>query len=118
MTKIIYILIFILTIAKSANAQVANPTTIIFDHSDFAITTSYSVGYFSSLTSTTPVQEATFNKPSTCNPCTGLLPSRPTAFQTWYVGVRAISGTSTSAWSAPLIPFVRVVETPTNVRVQ
>ena len=51
-----------------AHAQVVNPTTVIFDHSDFAGTDSYSIGYFSSVSATVPVQEAPFPKPTNARP--------------------------------------------------
>jgi len=118
MVRTFCVIAFVL-LASSAFAQTpaVNPTMIDFDHVDFAGTDSYSVGYFSSATAINPVQEAPFVKPATCNPCSGLLPSRPTQFQTWYVGVRAIAGTTTSAWSA-LVPFVRVPAVPSNVKVR
>lgn len=101
-----------------AQAPVKNPNTVIFDHADFVNTDSYSVGYFTSATATTPVQEAPFNKPGSCAPCTGALPSRPTMFGNWWVAVRAIAGTTTSDWSSPLVPFVRAPLAPANVKIQ
>lgn len=105
-----------LLVATLASAQtVVNPLFVSFDHTDYATTDSYVVGYFSSATATTPVQEGALPKPVGCNPCQGALPSRPSAFQTWYVGVRAVAGTQTSVWSAPLVPFERVPVAPTGV---
>lgn len=102
-------------VSLSAQNPVVNPTTVIFDDPDFAQTQSYSIGYFSTATATTPVQEATMAKPSSCTPCAGPLPSRPANYQTWWVRVKSQTGTSvTSAWSDP-VPFVRAPATPTNV---
>lgn len=116
--RLIVLLGVLLLLAAPASAQTVNPTTVAFDHADYAGTDSYSIGYFSSATATAPVQEAAFPKPGSCSPCTGALPSRPSAFQVWYVGARAVAGTLTSAWSAPLVPFQRVPVAPTNVTVK
>ena len=116
MRKVILVLGLIL-IASDVRAQVpVNPTTIQFDSPDHAVVTSYMVGYFSSATSILPVQEAVLVKPGTCNPCSGLLPSRPSAFQNWWVGVKAIAGSASSPYSVT-VPFVRQLEPPVNVKV-
>ena len=111
------IVIFGSAVRASAQTPIPNPTQITFDHLDFAQTSSYEVGYFASATATVPVQSGTLPKPASCSPCTGPLPSRPTAFQSWWAGVRAVAGTTTSAWSA-LVPFVRVPLAPSNVLLQ
>jgi hypothetical protein len=75
-----------------AGAQTINPTVFDFDHEDFAQTDQYEVGYFSAVGAVAPVQTATLAKPATCAPCSGVLPSRPTAFGNWWVAVRANAG--------------------------
>lgn len=97
-----------------AQSVPVNPTALTFDHTDFAATDSYVVGYFSSATATTPVQEAPLPKPASCSPCSGSLPSRPSAFQAWWVAVRAVAGTMTSGWSN-YSPFMRVPVAPSNL---
>lgn len=104
-------------LAASATAQVTNPRTIDFDHEDFAAVDGFVVGYFANPTATAPVQEAAFPKPATCAPCSGALPSRPTAFRTWYVAVRAVAGDVSSEWSER-VPFVRAPEPPARVKVR
>lgn len=110
------VMLFCATVANAQTTVPVNPTQIAFEHLDFAGTDLYSVGYFSSETATSPVQEANFAKPASCAPCQGALPSRPSTFQRWYVGVRAIAGALSSAWSAPLVPFDRAPSAPTAVR--
>ena len=117
--KPLVLCLVLLGLAACASAQIVqNPTTIQFTHADFATVDSYTVGYFSSASATAPVQTAVFPKPGTCAPCAGPLPSRPTAYQTWYVGVQAVAGTVTSAWSAPLVPFGSVPVAPANIVVK
>lgn len=113
------VVLFVLSAAAaSAQQPVVNPTNVAFDHNDFAGVDSYVLGYFSSATAAAPVQEAAVSKPANCSPCVvSMLPSRPTAFQNWWVGVRAVAGAVSSPWSN-LAPFVRSPAAPTNVRAQ
>ena len=83
-----------------------NPTSVTFDHADYAGTDSYVLGYFSSAAAAAPVQEANIPKPAAACPCSSVLVSRPSTFQVWFVGVRAVAGALTSPWSN-LAPFVR-----------
>lgn len=118
MRKVSGLILFLLLLITPLNSQVVNPTIIEFDHVDFSITDSYEIGYFSSNIATQPVQIGVLPKPSSCTPCSGLLTSKPTAYQTWYVSVRAIAGTQYSVWSTPYVPFVYSVTSPANVRVR
>lgn len=124
-------LMLLIGLAGSAFAQnPANPTQWSADYpaADFTGIDGFVVGYFSSATAQTPVQQsATMSKASGCavsltdptlQSCTEPLSSRPTAFQTWYVGIKAVAGTVSSAWSSPLVPFDRVPAPPVNVRVK
>lgn len=98
--------------ARPALAQTPiNPTTVAFDHADYASTDHYVLGYFASATAAAPVQEATLPKPASCTPCSGALVSRPTAFQNWWVAARAVAGGLTSPWSNR-VPFDRVPVAP------
>lgn len=118
MKKMIFVGL-ILLVSSRVSAQIpVNPTIIEFESADHSIVTSYIVGYFSSATSTAPVQEAGFVKPGSCSPCSGALPSRPSAFQNWWVAVKAIAGSASSPYSTPLVPFVRQLEPPVNVKVR
>ena len=92
-----------------------NPTQIEFDHADYATTDNYEVGYFTSATAAAPLQSGTLAKPTTCNPCSGTLPSRPTAFGSYWIAVRAIAGTFQSPWSN-YVPFDRRPVAPTARR--
>jgi hypothetical protein len=85
-------ILFFLLLTTPLKAQVVNLTTIEFDHVDWTLTDSYEIGYFSSLTATVPIQSGILAKPGTCNPCSGTLPSKPSAFQMWFVAVRAKQG--------------------------
>lgn len=119
--KIILVAIGFVIVAAShlaAQQPPVNPTTVEFEHVDFDGVDRYVLGYFSSPTAPAPVQEADLPKPATCAPCTGPLVSRPTGFATWYVGVRAVAGTVSSPWSAPLVPFARAPLAPTSVTVR
>jgi hypothetical protein len=116
MKKLIFTFLILFSTSNVIAQIPVNPTTIQFDSPDHAIVTSYIVGYFSSAISTVPVQEATLIKPGTCSPCSGNLPSRPSAFQNWWVGVKAIAGTASSPYSVT-VPFVRQLEPPVNVKV-
>lgn len=99
-------LILILLWVGTAFGQVPNPTTITFNHSDFAITDHYVVGYFSTAGATLPSAEANFTKPTTCDPCSGPLPPVGLPYGTWYVAVRAVDGLGqTSVYSTPRIAF-------------
>lgn len=115
MNKIIWAILAVLALAGVADAQTpVNPTQFAFDHVDFAQTDQYEVGYFSTATATAPVQTANFAKPAACNPCQGALPSRPTQFGNWWLGVRAVIGGAspvTSPWSN-IVPFVRAPVAP------
>lgn len=108
------ILVFVLFAVPAFAQAPVNPTTVAFDHADYAGIDAYVLGYFSSATATAPVQEAPLPKPAGCSPCSGALASRPTAFNLWFVGVRAVAGSVTSPWSN-LVPFVRSPVAPINV---
>lgn len=125
----LFIAVLLLGLTSTAFAQspTVNPLGLTFEHDEFAIAVSYSVGYFASDTATTPVQEAAFPKPASCPAnaqdgvptCSGPLPGRPVTFQTWYLRVRAIySGGVSGPWSAEIVPFVRAPLAPKNVKVQ
>lgn len=116
MRRLILSAVFVVAGVGLADAQVVNPTQMEFDHADFAQTDSYMVGYFTSATATAPIQEAPFAKPSTCAPCAGVLPSRPTAFGAYWVAVRAVAGTVSSLWSNRE-PFQRTPVAPSLRRV-
>jgi hypothetical protein len=108
------LLCLFLLLPAVAGAQTINPTNLDFDHPDFAQTDAYEVGYFSAVAAAAPVQTATLAKPASCAPCTGALPSRPTAFGNWWVAVRANAGGAspvTSEWSNR-VPFVRAPVAP------
>lgn len=99
-----------------ASGQVTNPTAISFDHADYAGIDHYVVGYFSDASAAVPIQEGTLPKPTTCTPCGGPLPSRPTSFSTYYAAVRAVARAAdgalvTSVWSNR-VPFVRAPAAP------
>lgn len=89
-----------------------NPGIATFDHVDFAATDAYEVGYFATAAAVDPVQQGTMPKPTSCNPCEGPLPSRPAQFQTWWVAVRAVAGSTRSEWSNR-VPFDRRLAVPT-----
>lgn len=123
MMRVSLIVTFVLMAACAHAQTVINPTQIQFTHADFAWAQSYNVGYFSSLSAPSPVQVGTLAKPSSCSPCSGLLPSRPTAFQTWYVAVQGVgvdvnNQVLLTAWSSPYVPFVSAPLSPTAVVVK
>lgn len=104
--------------ASIASAQtIVNPNGLDFDHADYAGTASYVLGYFASATAASPVQEAPVTKPGSCAPCSVPLASRPTAFQPWWVGVRAVAGSMSSVWSEK-VPFDRAPLAPANLRLK
>jgi hypothetical protein len=108
-------LVLVLLTAAPVLAQTpVNPKTIAFDHDaeDYAITTGYELGYFSSDTAPAPVQVAAVAKPGTCSPCQTPLASRPSTLGNWWVAVRAVGQGGTSAWSATRAPFVRALSAP------
>lgn len=110
--RITLLLLLLLCFASTAFAQTpANPTQVAFDHVDYTGTDSYVLGYFSGESTAAPVQEASLAKPSSCAPCTGTLESRPVAFGTWWVAVRAVAGETSSPWSNR-VPFLRVPVAP------
>ncbi len=110
-----YLAIGLLLLGALMGAQApTNPTTIEFAHAFYAVVDRYVLGYFASADAPAPVQEADFPKPASCAPCAGPLVSRPTAFQTWYVGVRAVAGTTSSVWS-DRVPFLRAPLAPSRV---
>ena len=118
MTRCAFFVVCALGLAAPAAAQPpVNPTSVTFDHADYAGTDSYMLGYFSSATAAAPVQEAALPKPTSCAPCTGTLVSRPTAFQSWWVAVRAVAGGVSSAWSNR-VPFDRGPVAPVITGVQ
>lgn len=116
----------LVALVRPASAQnPINPTQATFDYdpTDFTGIDGFEFGYFASATASAPVQiSAVVSKASGCalngsvQTCTEALQSRPTAFQTWFLGVRAAAGTTRSPWSAPLVPFDRDPSAPVNVR--
>src|SRR5262245_47990266 len=114
-----FLVVVVLLVAAPVVAQqpIANPTRLEFQHTDFAQTDSYVVGYFTSDTAAAPLQESPFAKPASCSPCAGSLPSRPTAFGIYWVAVRAVAGTVSSDWSVR-IPFARVPVEPIGLVVR
>lgn len=93
-------------LATAGEAQITNPTHAVFNHTDFAITDHYVVGYFGTSSALTPQAEVTVTKPATCTPCSVPLPPANLSYGTWYAAIRAVDSMGqTSPYSTPLVAF-------------
>lgn len=106
MSRILFLLIAGLLWTTAAAAQVTNPSSIRFSHTDYAITDYYRIGYFAAANATIPTSTGILAKPVSCSPCSGPLPNVPTTNQTWYLGIQATNSAGSSSWTSPLIAFV------------
>lgn len=125
MRRIVFVFLLLALGAGMASAQVVNPTSVVWDHTDFATATRYDGGYFAlpvkpdntcdltAVPGTSPTQTDNLGKPATT---TGLgmsagLVARPIGCYVYKVKALDASGLF-SDWSLASDPFVKRPATP------
>ena len=110
----------LMALASPAMAQIPNPTTVVFDHVDFATAAHYDGGYFLlpvkadntcdllAVPAASPVMTDNLGKPTTTTGVgqTAALVARPIGCYVYKVRALDLSGLY-SDWSAASDPFVR-----------
>lgn len=120
-----------LLVALPVGAQTQNPTTVVFDHSDYASAASYQGGYFAlivlpagtcdlaSTPAVAPTKTDDLGKPQSSNGVgmSAPLVSRPIGCFVYRVRAVDVSGLI-SEWSLPSGPFSKLPATPSAVAVK
>ena len=115
MRKLFLVLFFIFAPSIVWGQAVNNPGTVTFTASvDHATVDSYVLGWFAT-GATSPLMEVNLAKPvpDATQTCTHTIDSRPLAFGTYTVKIRAVAGAVTSEWSDPSNGAIRSPFPPT-----